>query len=253
VLERLGVPALFFVPGRPLAGDGALPVHKLHQLREWLTEDEFAAELKRAGVAVKGIDERAALTHYRYDAPEAARVKYLLNVALPVAERERAVDSVFARVHGDEAAFCAGLYMSSEDVAELERTHCAVGAHSYAHRALALLGPEERRRDLERNLAVLEPLLGRHPRAFSYPHGTPSTVDVASARDVEAAGFRVAFTMERALNLTLAEPCLLGRLDANDAPGGKRPLVELDGAEPVVREGATPARARYFDEAATAA
>ena len=62
-----------------------------------------------------------------------------------------------------------------------------------------------------------------------------------------------AFTMERALNRTLAEPLLLARLDANDVPGGKRPLIELVGDEPVVLEGATASRARYFDEQAVVA
>jgi hypothetical protein len=106
----------------------------------------------------------------------------------------------------------------------------------------------ERQRELELSVAVLEPLVGAPPRVFSYPHGTPSTVDLASARDVAAAGFRVAFTMERALNRSLAEPCLLARLDANDAPGGARPLLDFDDGLPVVREGATATRVRYFDE-----
>jgi peptidoglycan/xylan/chitin deacetylase (PgdA/CDA1 family) len=248
VLERLGVPAVFFVAGRPLDEQRPLAVHKVHYLRELLTEGRFEAELERAGVAVEDVSEDDARAHYRYDTPAAARVKYLLNIALPADERERAVDAVFDRVHGDEAGFCAGLYLSPEDVAELERAHSAVGAHSYGHRPLALLDPEERRRDLARCASVLEPLLGSAPRAFSYPHGTRSTVDLASAQDVEAAGFRFAFTMERALNTTLDEPCLLARLDANDAPGGKRPLLELEGDRLVVHEGMSAARTRYFDE-----
>src|SRR2546421_7479219 len=70
----------------------------------------------------------------------------------------------------------------------------------------------------------------------------PISVDLRVARRTAAAGFRVGFTMERALNRTLEEPLLLGRLDANDAPGGKRPLDEIP-----------PARSRYFAEAAPAA
>ena len=66
-------------------------------------------------------------------------------------------------------------------------------------------------------------------------------MDVATARRLAAAGYRVAFTMERALNRSLDEPLLLGRLDANDAPGGKRPLEEIP-----------PARTRYFQEAVPA-
>ena len=91
--------------------------------------------------------------------------------------------------------------------------------------------------DLEASAAVLEDEAGERPRALSYPHGTPSTVDARVAARAAAAGFRVGFTMERALNRTLEEPLLLGRLDANDAPGGKHPLDEIP-----------PARSRYFSE-----
>jgi peptidoglycan/xylan/chitin deacetylase (PgdA/CDA1 family) len=246
VLERLEVPAVFFIPGLPVAERRALSVHKLHHVREQLSDVELLAELDQT--RIPAVDDEAARAHYRYDTPEAARVKYLLNVVLPPPRRDAVVDAIFARVHGDEAGFCEQLYMSRHDVAELERAHKAVGSHSYAHTPLALLRPGERRLELERAVAVLEPLLGTPPRMFSFPHGTPSTVDVASARDVEAAGFAAAFTMERALNRTLEEPRLLGRFDANDVPGGTRPLLDLDDGRLLVGEGASAARTRYFDE-----
>ena len=53
--------------------------------------------------------------------------------------------------------------------------------------------------------------------------------------------------MERALNRSLEEPLLLGRLDANDAPGGKRPRLRLVGGE-LVTDGVSAARGRYFEE-----
>jgi hypothetical protein len=102
-----------------------------------------------------------------------------------------------------------------------------------------MLSPGELDRDLARLTALLEEAAGEPIRTFSYPHGTPGTVDVRVARALEAHGFAAAFTMERALNRSLEEPLLLGRLDANDAPGGKRPLEDIP-----------PARTRYFDEAA---
>jgi len=58
--------------------------------------------------------------------------------------------------------------------------------------------------------------------------------------------------MERALNRGLCEPLLLARLDTNDVPGGKRPLLDIEGEEAVTRTGMTAARERYFDEAQVA-
>lgn len=235
VLERLGIPAIFFVAGKPLAEGRVLYVHRVHALRERVADDEL---LRRAGAPEVAVE--VAQEHYRYDEPDAARLKYLLNMALPLEERERVVGAAFAEVFPDEAAFAAELYMSREDVRTLE-ARGALGAHSYAHEPLALLGAEELDRDLGRVTALLEEIGGARPRAFSYPHGTATTVDVPTARRLAAAGYRVAFTMERALNRSLDEPLLLGRLDANDAPGGKRPLEEIP-----------PARSRYFAEAVPA-
>jgi peptidoglycan/xylan/chitin deacetylase (PgdA/CDA1 family) len=233
VLEELGMPAIFFVPGQPIAEGRVLHVHKVHALRERLDD----AELLEV-VGGEDVPEEVAREHYRYDTAEAARVKYLLNMALPAEERDRVVGAAFAEAFPDEAASAAELYMSRDQIRALASS---VGAHSYAHEPLALMSPEELDRDLERVTSVLEEVTADRPRAFSYPHGTPSTVDVATARRLAAAGYRVAFTMERALNRSLDVPLLLGRLDANDAPGGKRPLEEIP-----------PARTRYFEEAVPA-
>ena len=233
VLDELGIPAIFFVPGKPLAEGRVLHVHKVHALRERVDDAELL-EL----VGAEDVPEDVAREHYRYDAPQAARVKYLLNMALPADERDRVVGAAFAEVFPDEAAFAAELYMSRDQIRGLASS---VGAHSYAHEPLALLPPDELDRDLERCTTLLEEITGVRPRAFSYPHGTASTVDVGTARRLAAAGYRVAFTMERALNRSLDEPLLLGRLDANDAPGGRRPLDEIPAG-----------RTRYFEEAVPA-
>ena len=233
VLDGLGIPAIFFVPGKPLAEGRALSVHKTHALRERLDDAEL---MERLDVSADAIDPAVAEAHYRYDTPEAARVKYLLNMALKPAERDAAVDALFAAEIPDEAEFCRELYMGREDVAALRGS---IGAHSYGHEPLTMLSPGELDRDLARLTALLEDVASEPIRTFSYPHGTPGTVDVRVARALEAHGFAAAFTMERALNRSLEEPLLLGRLDANDAPGGKRPLEDVPAA-----------RTRYFDEAA---
>jgi hypothetical protein len=54
--------------------------------------------------------------------------------------------------------------------------------------------------------------------------------------------------MERAFNRTLDEPLLLARVDTNDAPGGKRPLIEVEGERVAARDGMSAARARYLQE-----
>ena len=215
VLQQLGAPAIFFVPGRPLAERRVLEVHKLHALRERLPDDELRARLPDGLPEVAAEEARE---HYRYDTPEAATLKFLLNIRLPASQRRELVDSLFAAEFPDEAAVADELYMDAGQVADLELGQHAVGAHSYAHQPLAMLGNGELEEDLARVTRLLEETTGSRPRAFSYPYGTPDTVDSRVAAGVGAAGYRVAFTMRRELNGNLDEPLLLGRLDTNDVP-----------------------------------
>jgi len=252
-LERIGAPALFLVPGRPLAEGTTLFVHKTHAVRERLTEEAFARRVEQLVPAFAGllaeVPSEDAATAYRYDESEVARLKYALNNLLPDEARERVVDTLFAELFQDDSAFARELYMTREQVRELELRHHAVGAHSYAHRPLALLGQAGAAGDLRRNADVLEDVTGVRPLALSYPHGSPAAVSRAVVVGAREAGFVAGFTMERAFNRTLAEPLLLARVDTNEAPGGKRPGFELDADAVTPLAGMTRARTRYFDEA----
>jgi peptidoglycan/xylan/chitin deacetylase (PgdA/CDA1 family) len=230
VLERLGAPAIFFVPGRPLAEHRVLEVHKLHALRERVPDSELRARLPDG---LPEVSAEEAQAHYRYDAPEAAELKFLLNIRLPPDARRKVVDSLFAAEFSDEEAVADELYADAAQVAEVEQAHAAVGAHSFAHQPLAPLPDTELADDLRRVTEILSEVTGKRPRAFSYPYGTPKTVDARTAAQVGAAGYRVAFTMRRDVNRSLDEPLLLARLDTNDAPGGTAPLAGiLDAATP---------------------
>lgn len=231
VLEELGVPAVFFICGRPLRERRALSVHKIHATREAVSEREFlalvAAEVPEHAARLDELADQAAIV-YRYDTPDAACVKYLLNFALEWDTREVVADRIFASVLGDEAAFCEQLYMTAEQVTALERDHRAVGAHSYAHAPLGLLDEAALRTDLAASIAVLRELTGSVPRMVSYPYGSPTAATVGVARTSADVGFVAGFTMERALNDDLTEPLLLARVDTNDAPGGRSPLIRVD-------------------------
>jgi peptidoglycan/xylan/chitin deacetylase (PgdA/CDA1 family) len=215
VLERIRAPAIFFVPGRPLAERRALEVHKVHALRERLADDELRSRLP---ADLPEVTAEEAQAHYRYDTPEAAALKFQLNIRLSTERRRQLVDSLFAAEFPDESAFADELYMDRGQVADLERNHHALGAHSYGHQPLATLSNGELESDLEQVTRLLEEITGSRPRAFSYPYGTPEAVDSHVAAEVGAAGYRVAFTMRREVNQSLAEPLLLGRLDTNDLP-----------------------------------
>ena len=76
--------------------------------------------------------------------------------------------------------------------------------------------------------SLLREVTGVSPQAFSYPYGTAGTVDGRVAARLGEAGYRLAFTMRRAANHGLEQPLLLARVDTNDAPGGTKPMPELE-------------------------
>ena len=99
----------------------------------------------------------------------------------------------------------------------------------------------EMRRDLRRSREALEQLGGCGVPFVSYPYGGVSAVGSREARAAGGLGHRIGFTMERALNVSLDEPLLLARIDTNDAPGGKRPLMQVVGGAVECAQGLAPA------------
>ena len=193
VLDRLGVPGLFFVPALPLAEGRVLDVHKVHRLREAMADEEILAALgTKAPAAPPG--------RHVYDDPLAAGVKELL-----AGRSSEELDGLLARA-GAEVGL--ELYMNREQVAELERRGM-LGAHGYSH---------DTNDDFARGADVLEAITGARPRTMSYPYGRAAP---------GAEGFAAAFTTKRKLNADLSEPLLLGRFDTNDLPGGRSPLPDL--------------------------
>jgi peptidoglycan/xylan/chitin deacetylase (PgdA/CDA1 family) len=250
VLDALEIPGIFFVTAGPLVERRLLHVHRVHWLRERLDDEQLLDlaldEMARAGVDLDGSDLDPAAQMYRYDHPAAARVKFLLQHALPEPLRERVANAAFRAAGGDEDAVFDDLYMDASAVADLAGRR-ALGAHALTHRPLAGLSASDVRHELDTSRDILERVSGERPLVLSYPFGAAGTVVPETAHAASASGFVAGFTTERCLNRTLEQPLLLGRIDANDAPGGRRPLLQLDDST-VRLDGLEPGRRRYFEE-----
>jgi peptidoglycan/xylan/chitin deacetylase (PgdA/CDA1 family) len=224
VLQRLGIPALFFVNTAPIVEGRILAVHKTHLLRSIVAPAEFLALLRRAAQDTPIECERpvaldSARQLYPYDDDEAASLKYFLNAQLTPQERDTLVEECFAEVFpGKEAAMREELYMSPDHIRALEGS---IGSHTHAHLALGLIDEDSAEREIELSLSHLTEWLGSRPFAVSYPYGSREICTARVGEMARAAGVDYAFTMERAANRTFASPHHLARIDCNDAPGGK--------------------------------
>ena len=240
VLDALGVPALFFVNTAPVAESRVSTVHQIHLLRASLPPAELADLLERGarelGIALdlsaqasaqaSARAERATL-QYRYDAPEVARLKYVLNFLLPVDDRDRLVQACFeAAFPGREAEISRGLYMDRGQIREAAGRGW-LGTHAHEHLPLGRLCRRRAAELIRLSLDHLEAWTGVRPFALSYPYGGPDACTAEVAAAAAELGLEIAFTMERAGNPDLRRPLHLARFACNDLPGGSTPRFEL--------------------------
>ncbi len=230
VLERLGVPAMFFVNTDPIARGRVSAAHKIHLLRAHTPPGQLWELLGRTararGVAItfEGAGDVAA-AQYRYDTLADARVKYALNFRLPYEVRDAVIGSCFRAIFGDdEEAMSGRLYMSSAQLRELGARAC-VGTHGHEHVPLGRLSRAAVTQSVEVSLDLLTAWIGHRPYALSYPYGSSEACGGAAGAGAGDAGIELAFTTERAGNADLANPLYLARFDCNDVPGGRHARI----------------------------
>jgi peptidoglycan/xylan/chitin deacetylase (PgdA/CDA1 family) len=226
VLQRLGIPAVFFTNTAPLAEKKVLTVHKIHILRSQVAPDEILQLL--AGLAPRfniefapSADQEIASRQYRYDSPGDASLKYFLNFKLDWQQRDQLVNACFSQLFGDnEAQQSRELYMEEKQIRELCAAGC-IGSHAHDHLPLGLLNREEAARQIEQASQNLEKWTGRRPFAMSYPYGSQAACTPETGEVARECGIEFAFSMERATNVDFKSPLFLSRFDSNDVPGGK--------------------------------
>lgn len=224
ILRRLGIPAIFYVNTGCIRDGLVETVHKIHLLRAQVSPatllDELADYAAASGVALDRIDTSRATVQYRYDTPEIARLKYLLNFALDAERQAEFVDRALIRQLGfDEAATSRALYMTPEQVRALD-AEGAIGTHGDRHVVLGRLPEAQARVQVTRSLDTLAGWGCRNVASLSYPYGSHEACPPAAAEAAAAAGLRFAFTMERAINQDLTRPMFLARFSNSDLPGG---------------------------------
>lgn len=224
VLDDLGIPAVFFVNTLPLAEQRPVLVHMTHLLRANVSpavlKNAIEEVARKLGLSWHEVDSARAAQQYVYDTGEVAELKYLLNFALPMADRERVVEQCFDRLLGwDRTEVSATLYMDREQLRELA-VRDMLGSHSHSHRPLGTLEEADLRREISLSLDYLEDCTGVRVDSLGYPYGSRTACTPVVGRVAEQLGIRLGFTMERAGIDNRTLPMFLPRCAPNDLPGG---------------------------------
>jgi len=160
VLDRLGIPAAFFVSTWPIAKGGVATAHQIHLLRAYTPPAEFCAlldtEARWRGLRMRLDTEPAqAAANYPWDPPESAQLKYFLNHQLAPDVSEDLIASCFRQVFGEaEAALSRELYM---DVGQLKTLGARgyLGTHGDRHLPLGRLSRRAACHDVRKSLDQL--------------------------------------------------------------------------------------------------
>ena len=227
LLDELGLQGSFFPPARAVLEGRVLDVNKIHftlaavedpRLLVRAVFEELDRHRDRLGL-LPNEDYYARLSRdSRYDPPDVAFVKRILQRELPEDLRADITDRLFRRhVTADEAAFAAELYMGLDQLRHLVRAGMHVGSHGYDHYWMNTLTAAQQARELDESLRFLAALGVRTDRwVMCYPYGGYDESLLALERE---RGCVVGLTTEVAVaELGRHRPLTLPRLDTNDLP-----------------------------------
>lgn len=223
VLNRKGIPGVFYISSSPIKNGNTLNVHKLHYVRSVVSDIEIFDFID------ENIDTRKVKFPenikdlYRYDDLETKKLKYLLNFILEPRVRDKIIDDLFSSLILDESRFSIDFYMDLKDIKKIDSMGY-LGTHCHAHLPLATLEPDGIFSDINSSLDFFKSDCGISKiKSISYPYGGPKAVSNTVSKISEDLNFTYGLTMFRGINGIddFENPLMLKRVDTNDAPGGK--------------------------------
>ena len=218
LLDAHGIEGIFFIPTCILVGEPAT-THQLQYIRSKTPDPELSDWLFRRfpDVARIPLDEQALATQYPYDDTDAARLKFLLNFALPSKVHDSIIGDLFSEFGGDNKFF-SETYMNQGQIGALAKLH-EIGSHGHSHKPLSSLTNEELRSELQMSKVMLEEVIRKKVDAISFPYGSLSAVSTDVCIGAADAGYRFGFSMIRGRNaLTTVEqnPLAIKRINVNE-------------------------------------
>ena len=225
VLQKKGIPAIFYANTRPIEENFVTTTHKIHIVRAYTHPDELLNHLQNV-LAKENLEFSLPYAHeaqkvYRYDSVENARLKFFLNHMLEEKQQEIVVGQIFQKAGFDQTNISNELYMDKSMAAELAESGC-LGTHGHAHRPLGLLCNETALSDFVTSMNKLNQWTGLNMKTLSYPFGFKEACSEEVARQAEKMGIKFAFTMERAGNIKIDAPMFMARFSVSDVFDAKK-------------------------------
>lgn len=193
ILARLGVSATVYLESRPLDERRANWTHKLFWCLDEMGPEPFVLRYTEIAKA----DERGSIVLNQlvpHGQATTYHIKRLLKYEVDPAERDRALDVLFAELGGSDRELTDALYMTWDDVRALAAAGVELGGHTVSHPILAKLDAAAQANEIGGCARSLERGVGIAPTSFAYPFGRNWDFDAHSAQAAKSAGFTSATT-----------------------------------------------------------
>lgn len=143
-------------------------------------------------------------------------LKRILKYEAEISDRDAVCEAILRAAGGDPREIVQKLYLSPEEVRELDRAGVEIGGHTVTHAILARCKDGEVEREIGVGRQRLEGWIGHPIASFAYPWGRKWDYDERAVRALEREGFVAGCSMDPGSNLRKAD-CLQLRRYAVDS------------------------------------
>lgn len=222
ILRKYGVKATFYVSGG-VTGHKVFNANKVHYILATTGTDVVYNRLIKLIMEYNNLPSIEDYKHRyyhanRFDDEQVIFIKRMLQIGLPKTVRDEICDRLFREyVTDDERSFASQIYLSTENLLEMQNEGMEISMHSAEHEWLNELSYEEQKKMIISNRDYLTSIgIDTTKGGFCYPFGAynQETLEILESLNISCATTTEVATTT--LNEAIKRPLELPRLDCND-------------------------------------
>lgn len=230
ILKKYQIQGTFFPIGESIQQHNIMDAHKIHFIMDKcqdihklidvifksITDNKQKYSLSEPQIYFK----KLAVPNNRYDTNEVAFIKKSLQMGLPKELRSEITDYLFKQhVSNDEHEFSNELYMSHDNIREMQNEGMFFGSHSYSHEWLNHLDPKSLDSEINKSVEFFKTISMNPDMIINFPYGG---YDENVVKSIKKYGHKGAVTIiPKDAELIKKNAFTLGRYDTNDFPPTK--------------------------------
>jgi len=188
-LEKRGLFGIFYIPTNIYKIKKLLPVHRVHYLKGKFNAkdllDEAYKHISDDMLEHSKIDEFDKEIYADQNNTEHEHTfKRLFNYFLKHAVRDNLLDKLMENYFDEERLFDK-VYMSKDELIDMENNGHIIGSHTQNHPVLSRLTYEEQYKEIKGSFDYLKDFLSLDIKSFCYPYGERSTYDKNTLKILE--------------------------------------------------------------------